>query len=89
MDIPVPAVVVEKDLWQVHIAYSKERSAAEMKDGGKPYRVRFAGPINVGDTSSVEGVFRILYVLKAIVQWGFDVYEPEYLQKILVKYRRK
>lgn len=43
----------------------------------------------MGSTGDVEGVFRILYFLKKLVEWGFDVYEPKYLKKVLAKYRGK
>ncbi|KAL8766225.1 MAG: hypothetical protein Q9209_006939 [Squamulea sp. 1 TL-2023] len=89
MDIPVPAIVVDRDSWMLWLAYSVQVPVEERNSAGKTYRVQFAGPKDMGSTQSIEGIFRILHVLKAIVKWGHDVYEPSYLQKILAKYRQK
>ncbi|KAL9593262.1 MAG: hypothetical protein Q9179_005990 [Wetmoreana sp. 5 TL-2023] len=89
MDIPVPAIAIQSDQWKFWIAYSIMVPAKERKHGRKPYRVQFVGPVDMGNTWSIEGVFKILHVLKAVVRWGFNVYEPEYFDKVLAKYEKK
>ncbi|KAI4121631.1 MAG: hypothetical protein LQ338_006257 [Usnochroma carphineum] len=86
MDIPVPAIAIYGHYWMLWIAFSME---IKKKEKGKPYRVQFCGPVEMGDTLNLEGVFKILHVLKAVVQWGVHVYEPEYFQKVVAKYRKK
>ncbi|KAL8826270.1 MAG: hypothetical protein Q9170_007468 [Blastenia crenularia] len=89
IDIPVPAVAVYEDSWQLWIAYSIKLTGKEKVTGGKPYRIKFLGPVQIGNTSSTEGVFRILHIMAAIVKWGFEVYKLEYLTKVLAKYMKK
>ncbi|KAL8917571.1 MAG: hypothetical protein Q9208_007854 [Pyrenodesmia sp. 3 TL-2023] len=88
-EVPVPAIAIYGDLWHLWIAYCIKVSAKEKQPGGKAYRVQFLGPIPMGSTEDVEGVFRILYFLKKLVKWGFDVYEPRYLKKVLARYQGK
>ncbi|KAL8730496.1 MAG: hypothetical protein Q9166_004024 [cf. Caloplaca sp. 2 TL-2023] len=87
MDIPVPAIVVDRDYWMIWLAYSVKVPVEERNSHGKTYRVQFAGPKDIGNTKSIEGIFRILHVLKAIVRWGTNVYEPSYFEKVLAKCR--
>lgn len=89
LHIPIPVIAIYGDQWKFWIAYSIKVPAKQRQQGGKPYRVQFAGPKDMGNTWSIEGVFRILHVLKALVRWGVDVYEPEYFMKVLGKYGKK
>ena len=86
MEIPVLAITVDGDHWQLWIACSVKVPKKEQR--GKTYRVQFTGPMDTGDTLSREGVFRILHVLKAVVQWGFEVYEPNYFRKVFARYKK-
>ncbi|KAL8725167.1 MAG: hypothetical protein Q9166_007521 [cf. Caloplaca sp. 2 TL-2023] len=88
-NLPVPAVVVDKDYWTLWIACSIKLSTNEKIKNGKPYRVQFLGPVEIGNTTSAKGIFKILHFLTVIVQWGFDVYEPEFFTKVLAKYKKK
>ncbi|KAL9034752.1 MAG: hypothetical protein Q9180_005234 [Flavoplaca navasiana] len=84
-DLPFPAIAVSDHHWDLWIAYA-EGISVKQQQGGKPYRVRFLGPIEMGHTGNATGVFRILYVLKAIVRWGLEVYEPEFMENVFKRY---
>ncbi|KAL8989208.1 MAG: hypothetical protein Q9177_001856 [Variospora cf. flavescens] len=87
LNLPIPVIAIERDHWSFWIAYWVETPA---KDGGKKaYRVKFLGPVPMGSTDSAFGVFKILHVLKAIVRWGFEIYEPEFQKHIYAKYQNK
>ncbi|KAL8992724.1 MAG: hypothetical protein Q9169_006887 [Polycauliona sp. 2 TL-2023] len=86
-NIPMPSIEIYKDAWHVYLAYAMFVPEDQRPDNGKNYRVQFAGPVAMGDTASIEGIFRIFHVLKAIVRWGTDVYGPEYFEKILAIYK--
>ncbi|KAL8676763.1 MAG: hypothetical protein Q9186_006744 [Xanthomendoza sp. 1 TL-2023] len=86
MDVPVVAIAIDGDYWDLWIAYSVKVPESQRLEDGKAYQVRLAGPESMGDTRSIKGIFRILHVLKAMARWGVDVYEPQYLMKVLAKY---
>ena len=86
MDIPVPAIVVYNDEWHLYIAYSMSIPQEQRQEGGKSYRVRFVGPVRMGHTSTVQGIFTILHFLKVIVHWAYSVYEPDYFDHLLARY---
>ncbi|KAI4129620.1 MAG: hypothetical protein LQ341_006546 [Variospora aurantia] len=82
-DLPFPAIAVDGDHWDLWIAYSADIDA---KKGGKGYRVQFLGPIAMGNTCNAFGVFKILHVLKAIVRWGLEVYDPHFKANVLARF---
>ncbi|KAL8886626.1 MAG: hypothetical protein Q9215_005699 [Flavoplaca cf. flavocitrina] len=84
-DLPFPAIAVSNHQWDFWIAYAEELSVKQQQ-GGKSYRVRFLGPIDMGHTRNATGVFRILHVLKAIVRWGLEVYEPDFMENVFKRY---
>ncbi|KAL8824032.1 MAG: hypothetical protein Q9170_008271 [Blastenia crenularia] len=88
MDVPIPAVAIYEDSWKLHIAYSIKLTGKDKVEGGRPYRVEFLGLVNIGNTDSMEGVFKILHMMKALVKWGFEVYEPQYLKKVLARHKK-
>ena len=84
-DLPFPAIAVSNHQWDFWIAYA-EKLSVKQQQGGKSYRVRFLGPIDMGHTRNATGVFRILHVLKAIVRWGLEVYEPDFMENVFKRY---
>ncbi|KAL9593981.1 MAG: hypothetical protein Q9219_007277 [cf. Caloplaca sp. 3 TL-2023] len=88
MDIPIPAMIIDGDEWAFHIAYSIQIPKKMRTQGGKSFEVQFVGPVKMGNTGEIQGIFKILHVLKAVVRWGLEVYEPEYFKKVLDKYKK-
>ncbi|KAL8762710.1 MAG: hypothetical protein Q9184_001334 [Pyrenodesmia sp. 2 TL-2023] len=88
MDIPVPAMVIDGDEWTFYIAYAVNIPKKERMKNGKSFKVKFIGPVKIGNTMEIQGIFRILHVLKAVVRWGLEVYKPQYFSKVLKKYKR-
>ncbi|KAI4289697.1 MAG: hypothetical protein L6R35_001025 [Caloplaca aegaea] len=88
MTVPIPSVAIYGDYWQLSIAFAVVVPAKDRRKDAKPYRVQFLGPIEMGNTCSVDGVFRILHFLKALVKWSFEIYEPVYLMKVLAMANR-
>lgn len=76
LDLPFQLIAISEEYWEFWIAYSEEVPINQRQPGGKPYRVQFLGPKPMGYTGDATGVFKILHVLKAIVRWGLEVYEP-------------
>ncbi|KAI9790600.1 MAG: hypothetical protein M1816_004931 [Peltula sp. TS41687] len=81
LDMPVFAVAIDGDLWELHIVYAEDPSAASMD-----YRLNFLGPFPIGQTSSYHGVFQILHVLCCLARWGLGPYRRWVESEILGKY---
>lgn len=88
LDLPIPAIATYGDHWKFWIAYMVKTHAKDQRPGKKPYSVQFLGPVNMGSTENAMGVFKILHVLKAIVRWGFEVYEPQFMKHIFARYKQ-
>lgn len=89
LDLPIPAIAIEGDRWKFWIAYSVKLAKKDHQPGGKPYRVQFLGPVAIGSTENAMGVFKIFHVLKAIVSWGLEVYEPQFMKHVFARYKKK
>ncbi|KAL9014826.1 MAG: hypothetical protein Q9173_000534 [Seirophora scorigena] len=87
LGLPIPAIAIEGHYWSLWIAYAFKIASKDQKVGGKPYRVQFFGPVNIGSTEDAMGVFKILHVLKAIVRWGLEVYEPQFMKHVFARYK--
>ncbi|KAL8919430.1 MAG: hypothetical protein Q9208_006808 [Pyrenodesmia sp. 3 TL-2023] len=89
MGLPIPAVAIYEDDWYLWIACAIIVPAAQRQKSGKAYRVQFMGPILIGSTYGHAGVYKIFHILKAVIMWGLKVYQPEYVEKVLAKYKSK
>lgn len=81
LDMPVFAIAVDGDLWELYIAYS-EAPLAEVD-----YRINFLGPFDMGHTKSFPGMFQILDVLCCLSRWGLGEYRKWVEREILDKHR--
>ncbi|KAL8916477.1 MAG: hypothetical protein Q9172_006287 [Xanthocarpia lactea] len=88
LDLPFVAIAVNGEDWSLSIAHSEKLSDKEQQLGGKPYRVQFLGSVRMGHTGDAAGVFRILHVLKAIVRWGQEIYEPQFMKHVYARYKK-
>ncbi|KAL8749567.1 MAG: hypothetical protein Q9184_006755 [Pyrenodesmia sp. 2 TL-2023] len=87
LDLPIPAIATYGDHWKFWIAYMVKTPAKDQKLGEKPYSVQFLGPVGMGSTENAMGVFKIMHVLKAIVRWGLEVYEPQFMKHVFARYK--
>ncbi|KAL8709028.1 MAG: hypothetical protein Q9220_006152 [cf. Caloplaca sp. 1 TL-2023] len=74
LNMPVVAIAVEQDEWQLFIVH-------HVSEGGKgatqeSFKLRFVGPVKIGSTANYQGIFRILFVLCTLGNWGEQVYRP-------------
>ena len=88
LDLPLPLIAISEEYWEFWIAYSEEVPINQRQPGGKPYRVQFLGPKPMGYTGDATGVFKILHVLKAIVRWGLEIYEPAFMEHVFGRYNQ-
>ncbi|KAL8707171.1 MAG: hypothetical protein Q9220_007756 [cf. Caloplaca sp. 1 TL-2023] len=89
MDIPIPAIIIDGDEWAIYIACSLKVPMKKGTQNGKGFEIRILGPVRMGNTQQIRGIFKIIYMLKAVVKWGLEVYEPKYFMKVFGKYKRK
>lgn len=81
LEMPVFAIAIDGDLWELYIAY------AESPLAGNDYRLNFLGPIDMGHTKSYQGIFQILDVLCCLARWGLGEYRRWVEREILNKYK--
>ncbi|KAL8938592.1 MAG: hypothetical protein Q9211_003134 [Gyalolechia sp. 1 TL-2023] len=89
MDVPIPAVAIYGDDWHLWIAYATKVPAKQRRKDGKAYQVQFLGPIIMGNTYGHAAVYKIFHVLKAVIQWGLEVYQRDYVEKVVARYKKK
>lgn len=85
MDMPILAVQIEGDEWQLWEAYARPRTI--LKAGEHDFEVVFVGPEHMGTTRNLYGIFQILEWLCRCAEWGLMEYkvwvEAEMLQLIV------
>lgn len=80
LDMPVLAIEVEGDMWNLHMIF-----AIEDQKGGD-FQCNFVGPIEMGSTKSIMGIFQILDRLCRCVDWGIGEYQQWFNSEVLAKY---
>ena len=81
LDMPVFAVAIDGDLWELYVAYSESPSAPD------DYRLNFLGPFDMGHTKTYLGMLQIVLVLCCLVRFGLGEYREWVEREILNKYR--
>ena len=87
LNMPVLAIEIEGDQWGLYMVYAVE-SAVDSNS----YSLKFIGPQILGDTSSLQGCFKLLDGLCRCADWGVEKYQTWFREEILAKYeltRRK
>ena len=80
LDMPVLAPEIEGDAWNLHMAYAPEDAESGT------YECKFVGPIEMGSTKSLLGVYQILDRLCRCADWGIGEYQTWFNEQILAKY---
>jgi hypothetical protein len=81
LEMPVFAVEVVGDNWELHVAYTESTSPAE------DYRLNILGPFDMGNTKTFLSSFQIFNVLCGLARWGVGAYRSWVDREILDKYR--
>ena len=82
LDMPVLAIAIEGDAWDLHMVFAREdvdRSTFEC---------RFVGPIEMGTTKSLLGIYQILDRLCRCADWGIGEYQTWFNERVLAKYEQ-
>lgn len=79
VDMPVLAIAVTGDLWELYVV-SQPRADNES--------LHFLGPTMIGATTTREGIFRIVEVLTSLGDWANECYRPWFMNNILRLYEK-
>ena len=82
LNMPVLAIEIVGDAWGLYMVYAD----ASVLDG-EGYGLKFVGPVSLGDTSSLQGCFKLLDGLCRCADWGVSKYQSWFREEILDKYR--
>ena len=81
LEMPVFAIAIDGDLWELHIAYSERPLAPD------DFQLNFLGPFDMGHTKTFQGMFQIVSVLCCLGRWGLLEHRKWVEEEILCKYR--
>lgn len=81
LDMPVLAIEIEGDQWGLYMVYADGLADTDS------YGLKFVGPVSLGDTSSLQGCFKLLDGLCRCADWGVGRYKSWFKDEILNKYR--
>jgi hypothetical protein len=84
LEMPVFAVAIDGDLWELYVAYAEDPGAE-----GKDLRLNFLGPFDMGNTKGWQGLFQILNLLCCLARWGDGEFRAWVQRELLDKYRPK
>lgn len=76
--MPVFAIEIEEDTWNLYIAYATR---------SPPNHLVFMGPESMGDTKSHQGVFKILHVLAGLAKWGNTEYRAWFEREVFQRHQ--
>ena len=79
LNMPVLAIEIEGDAWNLHMVFAIEDQAGD-------FQCIFVGPIDMGSTKSMMGIFQILDRLCRCVNWGIEEYQQWFDSEVLAKY---
>ena len=80
LDMPVLAIEIDGDAWKLHLVFALE----DIKKN--TFKCNFAGPISIGSTESLLGIYQILDKLYLCAEWGVGKYQVWFNEQILSKY---
>ena len=85
LDMPIASISIVGDLWELWVAYPEGfgKDVAEDADYGPCVLM---GPVPIGNTTGIQGVFQILQYLCKCADWGLKEYREWFEKEILTKY---
>ena len=81
-DMPVIAIVVVQDVWKLYIAYATQLPKGNLVQN-RDYIVKLMGPTIIGDTTCIQGIFHLFFILVQLTKWGLTVYQPWFEKNVL------
>ena len=80
LNMPVLAIEIEGDAWNLHMVFAIEDQV------GGDFQCNFVGPLEMGSTRSMLGIFQIVDRLCRCVNWGIEEYQQWFDSEVLAKY---
>ena len=82
LDMPVLAIAIDSDLWDLYMVFAPEDVESNT------FECSFVGPIEMGTTISLLGVYQILDKLCSCADWGIGEYQTWFNEEVLAKYKK-
>lgn len=80
LDMPVLAIEIDGDIWSLHMVFAVEDLQSDS------FQCNFVGPIGMGSTESLMGIYQILDRLCRCADWGVGEYQRWFDNEVLSKY---
>ena len=80
LDVPVLAIAIDGDVWDLYMVFASEDVESST------FECRFAGPIEMGSTKSLVGIYNIVDKLRRCADWGIGEYQTWFNEQVLAKY---
>lgn len=80
LDMPVLAIEIEGDDWKLHMVFAVNDLESDT------FQCNFVGPIEMGSTRTIVGVFQILDMLCRCADWGTGEFQQWFNGEVLSKY---
>ena len=82
LDMPVLAIAIQDDTWDLYMVFAPEDIDSST------FECTFVGPIEMGTTLSLLGVYQILDKLCRCADWGTGEYQTWFNEQVLAKYQK-
>ncbi|KAL9025768.1 MAG: hypothetical protein Q9196_005465 [Gyalolechia fulgens] len=70
--LPMPGITVNGHIWNFYIFFEHAEK-----------RLTMIGPVRIGDTSTLNGTWQVLYHLFNLCRWGLDSYRPWFKREVI------
>ena len=81
LDMPVLAIEIVGAVWNLYLVFAPENVERET------FKCQFVGPLEMGSTSDLLGIYQILARLCSCADWGIDEYQTWFNEQILTKHQ--
>ena len=81
LDMPVLAIEIEGDVWNLYLVFASKNVEREI------FKCQFVGPLEMGSTKTLLGIYQILDRLCYCADWGIDEYQTWFNKQILKRYQ--
>lgn len=88
LDMPIVSISIIGDQWELYVAYPEGFGKDVPEDQGYGACV-LMGPVPIGDTMGMSGVFSIMQILCQCADWGLKEYREWFNTEILTRYQNQ
>ncbi len=85
LDMPIASISIVRDVWELWVAYP-EGFGEDVAEDDEYGPCVLMGPVSIGNTTGIRGVFEILHYLCKCADWGLKEYREWFEREILRKY---